>query len=315
MTDPRVTSELIRQAPNRRALKTGFVVGLVESGLTNPHHGDRDSAGWRQERARYYKNPTNIRASVARFYRELAAADRGQPIAQLAQDVQRSGFPSRYAEHEGEAVRLMREALRGGGGAGARFARVPGYTSQDLPGALASGLLAGGDNPLLDAQRLLNSGAFDVTHGARNVRLGGGADGGSYQLGRGKVSVASGANRPGVSIQPAVFSFLQGLGRPITITTGTNHDQHVKDSTNVSDHWDGHAADIGGFSGTGPGHIDPKLTRLGQLALIRAGMKPSLARKQKGGAFTLTWHGHRVQIIFNSNIGGNHYNHLHVGVR
>jgi hypothetical protein len=62
----------------------------------------------------------------------------------------------------------------------------------------------------------------------------------------GKVVIAPGANRPGVPIQPITLRFvatMAGLyGKPITITTGTNHSQYTVDG-NVSDHWDGHAAE------------------------------------------------------------------------
>jgi hypothetical protein len=40
-------------------------------------------------------------------------------------------------------------------------------------------------------------------------------------------------------------------------------------------------------------------------------MSPKEARKQRGGLFNIGGY----QIIFNTNEGGNHYNHLHVGIR
>jgi hypothetical protein len=92
-------------------------------------------------------------------------------------------------------------------------------------------------------------------------------------------------------------------GKPLTIGTGTNHNQFVLGTNRQSAHWTGEAADIPA-SGA-------KLTRLGQAALIAAGMSPREARKQKGGLFNV---GGR-QIIFNSMEGGNHYNHLHIGIR
>ena len=73
-----------------------------------------------------------------------------------------------------------------------------------------------------------------------------------------------------------------------------------------SQHWTGNAVDIpaGGRA----------LTRLGQDALIAAGMPVSEARKARGGVYNLDVDGHRVQILFNTHVGGNHFNHLHVGV-
>lgn len=72
---------------------------------------------------------------------------------------------------------------------------------------------------------------------------------------------------------------------------------------NRSAHADGRAADI-------PASGD-ELIRLGHAALIAAGMNPAEARKLKGGLFNV---GH-YQVIFNTNEGGNHHDHVHVGLR
>lgn len=121
------------------------------------------------------------------------------------------------------------------------------------------------------------------------------------------VTVAPHANRPGVNLNPAVLDFVGGLGHaygsPLTIGTGTNHNEYVVGTHRESAHWQGNAADI---PSTGA-----QLTKLGQAALIHAGMSPKEAAKQTGGLFNVGGY----QIIFNSNIGGNHYNHLHVGIR
>src|SRR5581483_8699124 len=129
----------------------------------------------------------------------------------------------------------------------------------------------------------------------------------------GKGSVAAGADRPGVSISPSVVSFVDRIsgiaGVPLTITTGTNHNQFVVNTNRQSDHWTGHAADIAYGHGS-PGRPDPALTRLGQKALIAAGADPAWARRQTGGVFNLQTSYGRVQILFNTLTGGNHYNHL-----
>jgi hypothetical protein len=46
-------------------------------------------------------------------------------------------------------------------------------------------------------------------------------------------------------------------------------------------------------------------------ALITVGMPAAKARRVDGGLFNIGGY----QIIFNSMIGGNHFNHLHVGLR
>lgn len=110
----RRASRVSDPATRRRYLKAALETGIVESGLTNPAGGDADSAGWRQERASLYKNPTNITASVNRFFNELAAVDRGQPSYELAAEVQRPAaqYRDRYRQVQGQA-----NALMSGGGA------------------------------------------------------------------------------------------------------------------------------------------------------------------------------------------------------
>lgn len=148
-------------------------------------------------------------------------------------------------------------------------------------------------------------GALDFLLGIS--RVGGAA---SEAAPTGRFSVASTANRPGVSINSRVEALVASIagvyGQPLTIGTGTNHNQYVVGTHRQSDHWNGNAADIPASGAN--------LTRLGQSALIAAGANPAWAKRQKGGLFNLDTPQGRVQIIFNSNEGGNHYNHLHVGL-
>jgi hypothetical protein len=50
-----------------KELKSAVETGIVEANLTNPPGGDRDSQGWRQERASLYPDPQNLEASIRRF--------------------------------------------------------------------------------------------------------------------------------------------------------------------------------------------------------------------------------------------------------
>jgi hypothetical protein len=80
----------------------------------------------------YYKNPTNLDASINRFYNETkkAGRGRGKSSGQLAQSVQKSGYPDRYDQHRKEAGQLLRKFSGGGatfrGKGGAQTATVPG---------------------------------------------------------------------------------------------------------------------------------------------------------------------------------------------
>jgi hypothetical protein len=122
------------------------------------------------------------------------------------------------------------------------------------------------------------------------------------------VKLSAGADRAGVATKTPVLEFVGSLGkqarRRLVIGTGTNH-SHMTVDGNVSDHWTGDAADI-----PATGH---ELRRLGYLALVQAGMNAQEAARARktGGLFNVG----RYQIIFATHQGGDHYNHLHVGVR
>lgn len=95
-----------REVFKRAAVQTG----LVESGLTNPSGGDADSAGWRQERASLYPNPTNIAASAKRFRKEFQQHyDRGELSYEVAAQVQRPAaqYRGRYREVAPKAAAIL----------------------------------------------------------------------------------------------------------------------------------------------------------------------------------------------------------------
>ena len=126
----------------RRYTRAAVETGLVESNLRNLGYGDADSKGWRQERSSLYRNPTNVRASVDRFFREAAQHDRGQSAAKLAADVQRPAaqYRGRYAQVAGQAKAL----IRGQGGVGGGGGRTPEYLKFDPgdPSAITNALTA-----------------------------------------------------------------------------------------------------------------------------------------------------------------------------
>src|SRR3954471_13970019 len=115
-----VLSAILRIGRQRGAtakeIKAAIETGLVESGLRNLPGGDADSAGWRQERASLYPDPTNVQHSAARFFDEAKRANasgRYGSAGSLAAAVQRPAaqFRGRYQQRSGDA-----DALLGGGG-------------------------------------------------------------------------------------------------------------------------------------------------------------------------------------------------------
>lgn len=120
----------------KRKLRSAFMVGRVESNFQNLGGGDADSAGWRQERASLYPNPTNLKASTRRYFNEADELYQGDRPASLAGRVQRpaSQYLYRYGEHKGEAKKLAR-ATRRGGAVGAPQTRREGHTKlKRVPG-------------------------------------------------------------------------------------------------------------------------------------------------------------------------------------
>ena len=135
----------------------------------------------------------------------------------------------------------------------------------------------------------------------------------------GQVIIAPGANLPGQPIEAMTLDYVARMaafiGKPITITTGTNHSK-MSASGKVSDHFSGHAADIGMFANGGTDD-SPVGDKIMEAALLQAGVAPDVAPGQAngGGLFTFTHGGQRIQCIWKTNEGGNHHNHVHVGVR
>lgn len=135
----------------------------------------------------------------------------------------------------------------------------------------------------------------------------------------GQVIIAPGANLPGQPIQAMTLAYIAQMaatiGKPITVTTGTNHSK-MSASGKVSDHFSGHACDIGMFANGGTDD-SPVGDRIMEAACLLAGdSKAGAAAKAKGGGlFTFVHNNQRIQCIWKTMEGGNHHNHVHVGVR
>ncbi|QPP07087.1 hypothetical protein G4Z16_12595 [Streptomyces bathyalis] len=99
---------------NDKVMLSAFETGIVESGMRNLNHGDSDSLGVFQQRpSQGWGTPEQILDvnHAARSYFERAiksdAEDKNQSTGHLAQSVQRSAYPERYDQAEGEARRLL----------------------------------------------------------------------------------------------------------------------------------------------------------------------------------------------------------------
>src|SRR3954469_9100975 len=108
----------VRRGLPGRAATIGIATALQESKLVNLPGGDRDSIGLFQQRpSQGWGTPAQIRDPVYAtnaFYDVLVKVEGYQslPITAAAQKVQRSAFPTAYAEHEPEA-RILSSALTG----------------------------------------------------------------------------------------------------------------------------------------------------------------------------------------------------------
>lgn len=132
----------------------------------------------------------------------------------------------------------------------------------------------------------------------------------------GAARIAPGANLPGKPIRPPTLDFLRRVGalvgHPITVTTGTNHSKYTVDGL-VSDHFYGYAADFGIAANGGV----PGGDRICTAGLIAAGDRPAAAASecQRGGLYTRYRDGLRIQVIWKTYEGGDHFDHVHIGAR
>jgi hypothetical protein len=101
-----------------RAVTIALATAYQESKLLNIDYGDRDSLGLFQQRpSQGWGTPQQVQDPVyaaGRFYDELVKVPRytEMPVTEAAQAVQRSAFPSAYADHEADA-RVLASALTG----------------------------------------------------------------------------------------------------------------------------------------------------------------------------------------------------------
>jgi hypothetical protein len=136
----------------------------------------------------------------------------------------------------------------------------------------------------------------------------------------GEVSWAPNANRPGADVTADMKTVARKVagyyGHTITVCTGTNHDR-LSSSSNVSDHWAGNGIDICSSANDFPASGGGKGDLIAAAAFRVAGQseRQALASGRRGGLVNVTHGGFRFQIIWKTTDGGNHYDHVHVGVQ
>jgi len=132
--DPNVARTIIdagrQRGLSQREIVAALSTGLVESGLQNISHGDRDSLGVFQQRpSQGWGTPqqlTDVSYAAGKFYDAIGQFDRpGISGAELAARIQRPAaqYRGRYQERWSEAEDIYRQlAGQGGGQAGGQGA-------------------------------------------------------------------------------------------------------------------------------------------------------------------------------------------------
>jgi hypothetical protein len=248
-----------RKGATPRELKAAVETGLVESGLTNPSGGDRDSAGFRQERRSLYRDPTSVKHSAERFFDEARAANRGHGSAgQLAANVQRPAaqYRGRYDERSSEA-----EGLLGNQRPSAPSNRFASAASNNAAkGALVAQFLRSKNADPLDLAlnvRALQQNAPEAPRAAPPPPSGGAGGGKVLELfynGPGGVNIKNGKRVPKGFVSghtdhvhvaaprgalPRYKALARQMGLTITSTTGGKH-------APGSYHYSGQAVDVAG---------------------------------------------------------------------
>jgi hypothetical protein len=299
-------------------LKAAIETALVEANLGNPQGGDADSGGWRQERRSLYSDVTNLDKSVDRFFAETKAVKHKYGNAgDLAAAVQRPAaqYRGRYAERSADADILRMGADTGGLDVNAQR---PQRTQAVQVGTSVPSMMP---ERLELVQRLQRgqSSPLDFALGIRGLEQTA-KESATPILALQQRPVERGKDSPTPSgsgtfkitgpnperLKPELVSFAKKVagvyGKPITGSDGTGHSYRTVNG-NVSQHSTGNATDIPASG--------KELMAMGRAALIAAGMPRAQAMKAKGGLYNVGNH----QIIFATNEGGNHHDHLHISAR
>lgn len=110
------------------------------------------------------------------------------------------------------------------------------------------------------------------------------------------------------ALELAPFAFQHGLK-----VSSHKRDRQMTASGGVSDHYKGNPNAYAFDFGWGGASPTPAADRAASQIVAALGGPKNWGRT--GGNFVVTRGGFRYQVIYRSNVGGNHYNHIHLGVR
>src|SRR4051794_8513463 len=155
-----ITAVAVKRKLPARAATIAIATALQESKLRNLTYGDRDSLGLFQQRPSQgwgtRKQVTDPVYAANAFYDVLVKIEgyRSLSVTKAAQKVQRSAFPSAYADHEADA-RVLASAMSGNSAAAFTCVFAPLHGATESAGA--SGLTPRGDSVAKAAQRELGA--------------------------------------------------------------------------------------------------------------------------------------------------------------
>jgi hypothetical protein len=313
----------MRNAPpreRRKAINTAIAVGYTESRYRNLPGGDRDSQGWRQERAMYYDDPRNLKASVKRFYDEYKAdADPGSNLGDRAQAVQQSGTPDVWDSLAPLANRIRKEfsgsVERGDvSRTGTRSTRIPGVDNSPLRRSYLQGYLQNRGDPsaLLELASNLE-GAQDVP--AKTIPGEKGQDrrrSVATRQANFDVKKDGWKGARSVGIQLSRMALKQGL-----TSVSEKRDTVNTASGGVSDHYTGNK-DSYAWDMSNGGAPTPQMDRAAMLIAKKLGAGKQWRAQGRAGVLNVTkkveGRTYRFQMLYRTDVGGNHYNHIHLGI-
>jgi hypothetical protein len=169
-----ITAIAVKRGLPARAATIALATALQESKLRNVSHGDRDSLGLFQQRpSQGWGTKAQVMDpvySANAFYDVLVKIEgyRSLSVTKAAQKVQRSAFPSAYADHEADA-RVLASALSGYS-AHSLTCRLPALADHSQH-AGGSGLTPRAQTAVNAAQRELGASVVSVAGSGRVVEL------------------------------------------------------------------------------------------------------------------------------------------------